>query len=750
MTSLRSPQQPLGCEPLPATALTRRGAGAVVFVSVLVGYLVAAQGVFLLRDPVVTGAALWPAAGLTVAALLLLPGRLWPWVLAAVAVAETGGDLAHGYPVGASLGWGLANCVEPLLGATLFRRIGSRRTLTPVHQLLLFLAVAVLAAPAVGATIGTAASVVLVGDLTWWEVWPEYAVGDALGVLIVAPVLLTARCRGVRRSATEAIALGAGAVLGSVLVFDAPWSESSGRPVFLIVPFFMWAALRFGVRGSAWLSLLLTLAVNALATFAAQPVPTASDDGLTVLQLFFAVTVSSALLLAVVVGELTDRRDAERVLRHEATHDHLTGLPNRAQLRADMDAALGVDAADPSRVALLVCDIDHLKTVNDTIGHAAGDDLIVEVGRRIRDSVRDGDVVGRISGDEFVVVLTDVDEDAAASLARRVIGAVAPAVTLDEHREIRPSMSVGLAMGAPGAATDDVFNGADAALLEAKRLGRGRVAHFDAGLRDRVVERRQIERDLPAALDRGQISCVFQPEVELATGALFGLEALARWNHPASGLIGPDRFVPAVEATGYAGRLFETVLDQTLTAQQRWATVLGHLPPVAVNVSPLQLRDPRFPPTVAAALARSGAPAGTLWLELTETAAVDPGALDALTELRALGVRLALDDFGAGWSSMSRLAQFPWDLLKLDRSFISPLGKAAGSEHVVRAMIEMAHALGMLTVAEGVETPAQLEVLTGLGCDVAQGYLFSRPVPAAQVPRLTTSAGSWAGAAAGA
>ncbi|WNB87088.1 EAL domain-containing protein [Cellulomonas sp. ATA003] len=511
------------------------------------------------------------------------------------------------------------------------------------------------------------------------------------------------------------------------------------------MPFFMWAALRFGLRGVAWLTLGVTLVANGLHTAALVHAPAQVDDELTALQLFLAVTVSSALMTAVVVGELTDRRELDRVLRREATHDHLTGLPNRAGLRAEMSTALGSDAAAPDRTALLVCDIDHLKTVNDTIGHAAGDQLIVTVGHRIRGAVREDDIVARISGDEFVVLLTDVDVAEAGALAQRVVDAVAPSLSLDTHQRISPSLSVGLAMGAPDADADEVFNGADAALLEAKVLGRGRVVHFDDALRTRVVERRRIEADLPAALDGGQIRCVFQPEVVVATGALFGLEALARWHHPERGLIGPDRFVPAVEATGLAGRLFDTVLGRTLTAQHHWATSLGSLPSVAVNVSPVQLRDPRLVHTVGAALDRAGTPADTLWLELTETTGADRDSFAVLRDLRALGVRLALDDFGAGWSSMSRLAHFPWDLVKLDRSFITPLGVEAGSEHVVRAMIEMAHAMGMLTVAEGVETPAQLGVLADLGCDVVQGYLFSRPVPARDVPAFAGPDGLWTG-----
>jgi EAL domain-containing protein (putative c-di-GMP-specific phosphodiesterase class I) len=268
---------------------------------------------------------------------------------------------------------------------------------------------------------------------------------------------------------------------------------------------------------------------------------------------------------------------------------------------------------------------------------------------------------------------------------------------------------------------------------------------FDDGLRERALEEQQIEQDLSAALSDGQIHCVHQPEIVLATGALFGFESLARWEHPQRGLIGPDRFVAAVDATGNADRLFGRILEQTLTAQRRWATNLGFYPAVAVNLSASQLANPHLAESIALALIRADAPADKLWLELTETGLADTAALSALTALHDLGIRLALDDFGTGWSSMSRLALYPWDLLKIDRSFIAPLGINPRAEHLVRAMIAMAHSLGIRTIAEGVETPDQLSRLTDLGCDVVQGYLFSRPVTARAAVDMVDVSGHWTG-----
>ena len=737
-----------GATPPDAAPDAGRLPGPAVFLLVFAGYLASAQFAFYLDDPVTSGAALWPAAGLTLGALLLLPQRRWGWVVGAVAAAELGGDLAQGLPLLPSLGWTLGNCVEPVVGAMLFRRFaGPDPTLTPVRRLLQFVALAVVAAPLVGATIGTTATVVGLGALDWGHVWPKYVVGDALGVLVVAPVVLTARALRTVRPSAEGVGLAVAVAVTVLVVFASPGEAWYSRTAFVLVPFFLWAGLRFGVGGSAWLSLGVTLVANTLTT--AGRGPFAGDLALaghaeTMLQLFLAVTVGTALLVAALTSELTDRHELEAVLRHRAVSDTLTGLPNRLALGDALDRALRADG-DPTRVALLVCDIDHLKLVNDTMGHGAGDDLILEVARRIEGSVREGDVVARIGGDEFVVVLHDVDQDRALALAQRTVAAVSAPVVLGTHHRATPSLSVGLAMGEVGLSGESAFNAADAALYEAKRRGRGQTVAFDERLRRDAQDRLEIERDVAAAIEAGHITCVHQPQVDLATGAVVGLETLARWDHPQRGPIPPDRFVPAAERTGQAGPLFESMLRQSLAAQGRWAAALGVHLTVAVNLSPLQLRDPDLTGTVARALREAGASPDRLCLELTESALAEPSARHVLAELHGLGVGLALDDFGTGWSSLSRLAQLPCDLLKLDKSFVAALGVEDSADHLVRAMIVMAQALGIRTVAEGVETPAQLDHLAALGCDVVQGYLVSRPVTADRVTGLVAPGGVWAG-----
>lgn len=388
--------------------LAVRARGPLVMASMAAGHLALAQLVLWVNDPVGAGAGVWPAAGLPLAALLLLPTRMWVWVLAGVAAAELGGDLAHGYPLAASIGWTLGNVAGPLVGATLVRRSGNRSgALVPLRRLLGFLAFAVVAGPVVGSAIGSMATVYGVGELPMSEVWPKYVVGDALGVLIVAPVLLTLGVRATRRPWRETAPLALGALAVSVAAFSE-WSGPLERgAAYLLIPFFTWAALRYGPRGTALLSLGVAVVSVGFATRGEGPFTTADIAGepVTVLQAFLGVTVASALVLAALVSELSDRDQVADALRRQARLDPLTGLPNRAALAQAL--AAGQTSCDRG-TALLVCDIDHLKAINDTLGHRAGDLLIRRVAGRIVDSVRPQDLVTRISGDEFVVLVRDV------------------------------------------------------------------------------------------------------------------------------------------------------------------------------------------------------------------------------------------------------------------------------------------------------------------------------------------------------
>jgi diguanylate cyclase (GGDEF)-like protein/PAS domain S-box-containing protein len=447
--------------------------------------------------------------------------------------------------------------------------------------------------------------------------------------------------------------------------------------------------------------------------------------------------------------DVTERRTTEaellRELETRATHDELTGLPNRALLGVRLEEALERRQGHDGGVTLLLCDLDDFKIVNDALGHPAGDQVLAEVARRLRDSVRDRDLVARLGGDEFAILLEEADEETVQALTDRLLEIVPRPVVLDTGQPVEVGLSIGVADSGPLHDEQSLLRDADATLYHAKHRGKLRAERFDDQLRLEVLERLALPQQLRAGLADDELFCLHQPEIDLTTGRLFAFESLVRWQHPERGLLGPARFVPLAEAAGLSGELFTRVLEDTLAAQQRWATRLGFRPATSVNLSARQLDDESLPGNVAMALTRTDTPADLLWLEVTETALAGAGSFPILNALRDLGVHIVIDDFGTGWSSLARLSEFQFDMLKIDRSFTSRLAPGNRTEHMVRATVVMAHALGMLTVAEGVETPEQLDILTAMGCDIAQGYLFARPVEARDALTDIAADGTWVG-----
>ena len=470
----------------------------------------------------------------------------------------------------------------------------------------------------------------------------------------------------------------------------------------------------------------------------------ATGDAVILLQIFLGITAVSTLVIAALVEDLVDRTEVEVTLARLASTDALTGLPNRAELTSSLNERIAMSSGRGG-VGICLCDLDHFKVINDGLGHHAGDEVLVEVARRMRGSVRPSDLVARLGGDEFVILM-DGAGDELEEIARRLIAAVAVPMTLSDGTTLTPSISVGLAHYEPGEDHTSLLRNADAALFRAKDLGRGRFHRFDDQVRLQVADRLLIQTEVSTALANDDLYCVYQPEVAIESGALFGFEALSRWDHPTQGQISPTRFIPVIEDLGIAGDLFDHVIKESLGAQARWAKRLGFYPAVAINASARQLGDTDLPGAVATALSRAGCPAESLWIKVTESALATGDASNVLQGLHDLGVRLAIDDFGTGWSSMERVATFPWDLLKIDRTFVQAIGGPNKyAEAVVVSTIALAQALGIQTTAEGVETHEQLDRLGELGCDFAQGYLFARPAPAREAIAHVTADGQWAG-----
>jgi diguanylate cyclase (GGDEF)-like protein len=431
------------------------------------------------------------------------------------------------------------------------------------------------------------------------------------------------------------------------------------------------------------------------------------------------------------VGKIAER---EQRITQLAFNDVLTGLPNRTMFHQQLEQLFRSSEGNGGLFALHCLDLDQFKVINDTLGHPAGDALLVEAAQRLRFAAR-GHFVGRLGGDEFVVLQSvGADRDAIDRLARDILGAIAQPLNIDGN-ELVPSTSIGIAI-APDDGRDSgtLLRNADLALYRAKEAGRGTYAFFEESLNQRAQERRQLESDLRQALDRGELELHYQPLFDLEHNRICSFEALLRWNHPRRGLISPVDFIPVAEDTGLIVPIGAWVIREACAQAARWPGQVR----VAVNVSPVQFHRGSLHETILRALANTGLAPDRLEVEITESIFLEGSetTLRLLHALRSLGVRVALDDFGTGYSSLSYLQSFPFDKLKIDRSFIHNLLTREGATAIVHAITELANALGIETTAEGVEETAQLMELRAHGCSSVQGFLFAEPMTAADVDQL--------------
>jgi len=442
--------------------------------------------------------------------------------------------------------------------------------------------------------------------------------------------------------------------------------------------------------------------------------------------------------IAAVGRDVTERRRIEAELSYRALHDGLTGLANRTKLLERLEAALAHAASNDQQVALFFLDLDRFKQVNDTLGHDAGDELLGEVGRRVSVALRDGDLVARIGGDEFVLLCPGVQDEAEArELALRVTDAVESRPIVLGAAEVTITVSVGIALSSGAAHSEALLRDADAAMYRAKALGRARLEVFDEGMRQRAVRRTDLADELMRAVQDGEIEVHYQPCIDLRTGAVREVEALARWTHPELGPLSPAEFIPIAEDTGLIVGLGLQVLTSACRAADGWLRDLGPTAPlVHVNLSARQLATPNLAALVSGVLRSTGLDASRLCLEITESVLMEdaPTAVRAVEALKSIGVRVAIDDFGTGYSSLSYLRRFPVDVLKVDRSFVDGLGPDPEDSAIVAAIVNLAANLDLEAIAEGVETRQQLELLCQLGCGGAQGFFFSKAVP---LPELT-------------
>jgi diguanylate cyclase (GGDEF)-like protein len=436
--------------------------------------------------------------------------------------------------------------------------------------------------------------------------------------------------------------------------------------------------------------------------------------------------------------DVTDRIRAEQRIRHNAYHDPLTRLPNRALFQDRLTQAVARARRAGSHTALLMLDLDRFKTINDTLGHAAGDRLLIEVAGRLLSRKREGDTVARLGGDEFVLIVSDLrHREDAEIVAERLLEVLKPPIHLDEH-DLHVSASIGVAIyPQDGDEPSTLMKCADLALYRAKELGRDDYQVYESKLNQRAMERLVLERDLRRAIHDREFILHYQPQYELETGKMVGLEALVRWQQ-GSEVVSPAKFIPVAEECGLIVPLGRWVLEEAAARCAEFSRRSGSPMRICVNVSALQIQRPDFANEVALILQQAGLPPKQLVVELTESALMqnpEQGSY-AMEQLQQMGVGIAMDDFGTGHSSLTHVSVLPISMIKIDRSFIQNCSRRKADASILTAIVTMGHALGLKVLAEGVETEEQAEVLRALGCDEVQGYLFSRPVPAERLIEL--------------
>ncbi len=685
-----------------------------------------------------TAAGFWPAAGVPLVAMILLPLRRWGWVVAGMLAPTVVAIVFFDAQPVAAASWFVGNCTEPAIGAAVLHLCRSWPRLTRGRLMVVFLAGAVVLAPMVGGAIGSTGTLLEYGA-PWLASWKDWVLGDGLGILVVVPLLITYTTRGrVRRTNRETIVLGIVLVAVIALAFADIGSRGADLLPYLILVTLIWAGMRFGTNAAATAGFVVALGVNIATSQGFGPFSSgqSSVDAVS-LQIFLAIALITSFVVAAMASDLADRDEVHRLLTHQATHDQLTGLPNRVLFGQRLDDALRMREHGDGAVGVLLVDLDDFKKLNDRFGNLLGDETLGAVADRLRRILRPVDVLARLGGDEFVVLCDPIaDRHQLRLIADAITNGLLPTFDIGGSRyQLNACIGMTLVDGDDPITSTDLLHRAEIAVDHAKRSDT-KVSLFDDAMEAHTRRRLELTEELSGALDRGEISVKYQPVISLHTGRASEFEALMRWNNRRFGSVAPGEFIPIAEDAGTIIRLGDFVLETACRQVAAWRLRRGnvHVPPVrvAVNASARQLCDLAFPERVRRALAEASLPADALTLEITETAVMDDldASVKVLADLRRIGVGLSLDDFGTGYSSMTHLRRMPVNTLKIDCSFVAGLGKVAEDMAIVESIINLGHSFGVRVVAEGIETIWQLEHLVRLGCDDGQGFLWSEAIDA--------------------
>jgi len=765
---------PTGTETWPA-GLTRQ---LPIWALAALGYFAAAWLGYKWATIQGIGSAVWPATGVSLALAFRYGYRVWPGLFL--------GSLAAGLtittaslPAISLIAAGAA--LEAVAGVGLYRRFfhrhaGSADPLGSLRGTVAFIVLSALIGPMLSASLGTLSLRLFTGlppdqtgstFITWW-------LANVAGALVVAPALLafSRRDRVLRlspRGLELILILGLTLALCGMVFLGWNLDASQHYPLsFLPFPIMVWAALRFGHCGSALVMLLIAVLAVLGTTQGSGPFTLGEPLQWFWLLLTYLIVAASTLLamtsialerqqqglaLAAAKKELDERvaartrdleltnqslRDSQESLLHLASHDALTGLPNRMQLGERLTQAIAHARRDHTRLGLFFLDLDYFKHVNDSHGHAIGDQLLQQASARLIAAVRGEDTVARLGGDEFVVLAAELECAAnAAVIAEKLLAACRTGFMIDGN-EFFVGASLGVSLFPDdGDTAEDLLSHADAALYRAKDLGRGGFQFYTPALTETALHRVRLETSLRRALQQNEFELFYQPQICLCTGEVIGVEALLRWQHPEQGLLAPAAFLATAEECGLIIPLGAWVLTRACTQMADWLVAGFALQHIAVNIAGRQLAG-AIVEQVDAALAASGLDASFLHLEISESTLMREleSGNAAMEALRQRGIGLAIDDFGTGFFSLAALRRLPITTLKLDRSFVQGLPADANDHAIASAIVGLARNLNLTTVAEGVETEAQKQALIDMGCDESQGWLFGKAMPADEVARM--------------